>query len=259
MPEYFDTHSHVHFPQFDSDRTEVLARMREKRVATIAVGVGLESSKGAVALAEANSDIWATIGVHPTDTEEGFDPNEYVPLLGSRTVAVGECGFDYYRTPKEDVYDRQREVFEAQIAFALEHDLPLMLHVRPSQGTQDAHEDALALLEAIEDPRLRGNAHFFTGSLKIAERYWALGFSTAFPGVITFASEYEDVVRAAPSHLILSETDAPYAAPVPHRGSRCEPVYVLDTVRAMARIRGEDEEEFKKRLVSNAFRVFGIA
>lgn len=261
MPEYFDTHSHLQLSQFDIDRDEVLARMREKGVFTIAVGVGLETSKEATALANENQDIWATIGVHPTDTDEGFDPAAYEKLLSPRVVGIGECGFDYFRTPKAEVFEKQKQVFEAQVEFALAHDLPLMLHVRPSKGTQDAHEDALAILEAKYKEvgnKLRGNAHFFTGSLESARRYWAMGFSTAFPGVVTFAPEYEEIVRACPPELILSETDAPYASPVPHRGERCEPVYVADTVAALARIRGEDEETLKKRLVSNANRVFGI-
>ena len=262
MPDYFDTHSHLQLSQFDTDRDAVLARMREKVVYTIAVGVGLETSKGAVALASTHGDIWATIGVHPTDTDEGFDPTAYEELLGPRVVGIGECGLDYYRTPKADVYQRQKEVFEAQIDFALAHDLPLMLHIRPSKGTQDAHEDALSILEAKYKEvgnKLRGNAHFFTGSLESAKRYWAMGFSTAFPGVITFAPEYADVVRACPPELILSETDAPYASPVPHRGERCEPAFVVDTVAALAQIRGEDLEMIKKRLISNANRIFGVS
>lgn len=261
MPEYFDTHSHVHFPEFDADRDAVLSRMREKNVWTIAVGVGLETSKGAVEIAGSNADIWATIGVHPTDTDEGFNGEEYEKLLTERVVAIGECGLDYYRTPREGIFERQKEVFEAQIAFAAEHNLPLMLHVRPSKGSDDAHDDALKLLLAAREKygdAVRGNAHFFTGSLMSAKRYWALGFTTAFPGVITFAKECEEVVREAPGELILSETDAPYASPVPHRGERNQPAYVIDTAEAIARIRGEDLEILKKRLVSNAFRVFGI-
>jgi TatD DNase family protein len=270
MAEYIDTHSHLQLPQFDTDREAVIARMQERGVVTIAVGVGLITSRQAVALAQDYPDVvvGATIGVHPTDTDEGFDAAWYAGLFTHESpgqkrtvVGVGECGFDYFRTPKAEVYEKQKEVFEAQVAFALEHDLPLMLHVRPSKGTQDAHEDALAILEAKYQEvggRLRGNAHFFTGSLESAKRYWALGFSTAFPGVVTFAPEYEEIVRACPPDLILSETDAPYASPVPHRGERCEPVYVADTVKALATIRGEDLEELKKRLISNSVRIFGV-
>lgn len=264
MAEYIDTHSHLHFPQFDEDREEVVARMREHFVVTIAVGVDLETSKGAVALAQQYPDVvvGATIGVHPTDTKEGFEPVDYAPLLASgKVVGVGECGFDFFRTPREEVYERQKEIFGKQIAFAAEHDLPLMLHVRPSKGSDDAHEDALAMLEAARREYgrgMRGNAHFFTGSLAMAQRYWSLGFTTAFPGVITFAKECEEVVRACPPELMLSETDAPYAAPVPHRGGRSEPPFVIDTVAAIATIRGEDQRELKKRLTSNAKRIFGV-
>jgi TatD DNase family protein len=137
-----------------------------------------------------------------------------------------------------------------------------MLHVRPSAGTQNAHEDALDILESIhkrEGDRLRGNTHFFTGSLPIAMRYWDLGFTTAFPGVITFTDEYDEVVKAAPKTMILSETDAPYASPEPHRGRRNEPVYVIETIRRMAELRNEPQEDLERQLVENALRVFNIA
>ena len=270
--EYIDTHSHVAFPQFDADREAVLARMREKGVHTIAVGVDFKTSRAAVALAQLHRDVvvGATIGVHPTDSNEGFEPEHYAGLFATHggstarkvVVGVGECGFDYFRTPKEEVFERQKQIFRAQIAFAVEYDLPLMLHVRPSKGSDDAHIDALELLEdakRIHGEKVRGNAHFFTGSLTMARRYWDLGFTIAFPGVITFAKECERLVKEAPIDMILSETDAPYAAPVPHRGERNEPVFVIDTVAAIAAIRGESLEIVKKRLVANAFRVFKVA
>lgn len=259
---YIDTHSHLNLENFQNDAEEVMARMREADVGTVAVGVGLETSKKAVALAEQYPDVvlGATIGVHPTDTDEDFILAAYEPLLESgHVVAIGECGLDYFRTPRAEAYERQKTVFEAQLAFAIEHDLPLMLHIRPSKGNDDAHDDALALLEPLKKmhgEKVRGTAHFFTGSLASARRYWELGFATSFPGVITFAKECEEVVRAAPSDRMLSETDAPFAAPVPFRGSRCEPTHVIEVVKKIAEIRGEEESAAAQQLIENARRIF---
>lgn len=264
--KYIDTHSHLYFPQYDEDREEVLARMREAQVATIVVGTRLETSEQALQFATEHPDIClgATIGVHPTESAAGFDALEYLPLLGPRVVAVGECGLDYFRRPREDVYEAQLPVFQKQIEFALEHDLPLMLHIRPSQGTNDAHEDTLALLREYKRKHgevLRGTSHFFTSSLDIAKQYWELGFTVSIPGVVTFKKEQHlaALVREAPFGMMLSETDAPYAAPEPHRGRRNEPTYVREVVHKIANIRGEDEQEVAAQLRENAARVFKIA
>lgn len=259
--KYFDTHSHLNFPQYADDRDAVLERMEELGVWTITVGTAWHTSEEATWLAEKHKHIFATIGVHPTDSTENFDGSKYQTLLTPKVVGVGECGFDYFRKAKADVYAHQRMVFEAQIDFAIEHDLPLMLHVRASRGTQDAHEDALALLsdkQKTHGERVRGNAHFFTGSCEIAKHYWDMGFSIAVPGVITFTSDYNDVVREAPPTMLLSETDAPYAAPEPYRGKRNEPSYVVEIVKAIAKIREEKEEEVRDQLFHNACRVFNI-
>jgi len=262
MPEYFDTHSHVHFKQYDEDRYDVLARMREKKVWTIAVGTSFDTSKDAVALSGSERDVvrGATIGIHPTDTSELF--NDFTWELSSQVVGVGECGLDYYRGPRENLYPKQKENFEAQIDFAVKHDLPLMLHIRPSQGTEDAHEDALEILKSFQKThgeKVRGNTHFFTGSAKMAKQYIDIGFTIAFPGVITFAEETQDAVREVPLEMILSETDAPYASPVPHRGTRNEPSYVAEVVHKIAELKNIDTEEVKKALLQNGMRVFGIS
>jgi TatD DNase family protein len=262
MPEYFDTHSHVHFKQFDDDRDEVLARMREKSVWTIAVGTSLETSKEALALAKSESDVVraTTIGIHPT-TLEKFDASVFTELLDENVVGVGECGLDYFRGLRDELYLKQKENFEAQIEFAVKNDLPLMLHIRPSIGTEDAHIDALEIIKNFQKThgeKVRGNTHFFTGTGEVAKQYVDMGFTIAFPGVITFAKETEEAVRAVPLRMILSETDAPYASPVPHRGKRNEPVFVVDTVKKIAEVKGEDLEKVKKTLVYNAIRVFNI-
>jgi len=260
--KHIDTHSHLYEKKFDEDREEVLQRMEEKDVSTIVVGVSLETSKQAVEMAKEHERIvGATIGVHPTDTNEKFNPAEYEQLLSDEVVGIGECGFDYYRTPKEEVYIHQREVFEAQVVFAAENDLPLMLHVRPSQGSEDAHIDALEVLKLHRKTygdAVRGNVHFFTSSKEIAREYLALGFTIAFPGVITFAPELHAVVRDVPLDMMLAETDSPYAAPVPHRGARNEPAFVIDTIKAIAEIRGEEFEAVNEQLTANAESLFKL-
>lgn len=259
--KYIDTHSHLDARQFDADRGDVLARMREEGVGTIVVGVTPETSRAAVELAEKEDVVLgATIGAHPTDMKEGLDINELTPLLSSeRVVGVGECGFDYYRTPREEVYVQQREMFEAQVQMAAENDLPLMLHVRPSEGSTDALEDALEVLKIYQKEygnTVRGNVHFYTSTKEIAREYVALGFTIAFPGVITFAPELHEVIRDVPLDMMLAETDAPYAAPVPHRGKRNEPIFVIDTIKAIADIRGENFEHVAEQLTKNAKTVF---
>jgi len=260
---YIDTHSHIYFDAYKDDVSEVLSRMREEETGTIVIGTSLETSKDAVAFAKAHPEevLGATIGLHPNSAEEGFDPALYTPLIDEGVMlGVGECGLDFFRSNPLETFDKQQEVFEAQVDFALQHDLPLMLHVRPSAGSDDAHEECLKVLEQKQKEhgeKLRGNCHFFTGSLKMAKRYWALGFTTAFPGVITFAKELEEVVASAPLNLILGETDSPYATPVPFRGERNEPIHVKEIYKKVAEIQNKDEEEVRVALTENALRVFG--
>ncbi|MBX2866584.1 TatD family hydrolase [Candidatus Kaiserbacteria bacterium] len=256
--KYIDTHSHIYFDEYKEDLDEVLTRMREEETGTIVIGTKIDTSTDAVAFAKAHSDVvlGATIGLHPNSADEGFDPEAYEPLLKEGVVlGVGECGLDFFRSNPLEIFEKQQEVFEAQVDFALQHDLPLMLHVRPSAGSDDAHEEALKVLETKKG--VRGNCHFFTGSLAMAERYWDLGFTTAFPGVITFAKELEEVVEKAPLDLILGETDSPYATPVPFRGERNEPVRVKEVYKKIAEIKNLDAEEVREVLTQNAERVFG--
>ncbi len=256
--KYIDTHSHVYEKKFDEDREEVFDRMKDEDVGTIVVGTCLETSKKALE-SVGGVVLGATIGVHPTDTEEVFDPKEYSELLSDKVVGIGECGFAYFRTPRECVYTRQREVFEAQVRFAAENDLPLMLHIRPSEGSTDAHKDALEVIDLYQKEygdTVRGNVHFYTSTKEIAREYVSRGFTIAFPGVITFVPELHEVVRDVPLDMMLGETDAPYASPVPHRGKRNEPIFVLDVMRSIAEIRGEDFDTVALQLRENARNMF---
>lgn len=270
--KYFDAHSHVSFSDFDADRDAVLERMKEKEVGTLTVGVDLESSKKAIEFSEGKDDFYATIGLHPNDTPtESFDSSIYGTMVSHpKVVGVGECGLDYFRVPafasasaggQAEEKRRQLAEFERQMQFAIQHNKPLMIHCRPSKGTMDAYEDLLVILEseqASAGERLRGNSHFFVGNVDIAKRFWELGFTTSFTGVLTFTHDYDEVVKAAPLDMLLTETDCPYATPAPHRGTRNEPSYVTYVVDAIAQIRGSDHETVRAQILENARRVFAI-
>lgn len=258
-PDYFDIHCHIDDEKYDVDRDEVVRHLKDSNTWATTIGTDLESSRRAVEIAEQNEGIFACIGVHPRDkASEIFDEKSFEKLVQSpKTVAVGECGLDYFRLEGDlnSEKRRQKDLFEKQIKFALNYKKPLMLHCR------DAYEDSLDILETYAKEygeRLRGNAHFFAGSLDIARRLFSIGFSISFTGVITFARDYDEVIRYAPIDKILSETDAPYVAPIPFRGKRNEPSYVSYVADMLAMIRGEDAITFRKQLVNNATRLFGL-
>jgi TatD DNase family protein len=269
LPQFFDIHAHVNDSIFDQDRNAVFSRMQEKGVWAIQVGTDLKSSQQVAMMASFVEDgIYASIGIHPIDERnEIFREPFFAEIAKSRNVvAVGECGLDYSRLA--DVKDiavekeRQRELFERQVDFALAQNLPLMLHVRDSdKKLADAPRDILSILTAKKKTAgdgLRGNVHFFSQTIDIAREYFALDFTISFTGVITFSHEYDEVVRLAPLDRIMSETDCPYVTPVPHRGKRNEPIFVEEIVKKNAEIRGEDFETVRKALVQNALRTFSI-
>ena len=261
--EIIDTHSHFNLEQFAADTPESIVRMEDAGVGTICIGVDLDTSQKAVALATKNESIWAIVGQHPTEWEKPFDIDAFEKLVGdARVVGIGECGLDYYRETErsENAKDMQKFLFMQQIEIAHEMNLPLMLHIRPQQGSMDAYEDALKILENHKTiyPDLRGTAHFFVGNTEIAKRFLDLGFYISFSGVITIFPEYEEVVRFVPLDRILPETDAPFAAPVPYRGKRNEPAYVIEVVKKIAELKNLSFDETKAVLLQNTKTLFTI-
>ncbi len=259
---YIDIHSHLYFKDFDSDREEVILRMKEQGIATISIGTGVETSRQSVDLAHAHSNVFACVGMHPGDVVDAVVPPEIDELaFDPKVVAIGECGFDYFRLEgdSEEIKKSQKKVFEHQIELALKVDKPLMLHCRSSKGSQDAYHDTLDILESYHKEQgaaLSGNAHFFAGDMDVLKRFLDIGFTVSFTGVLTFTHDYDDLVRYTPLESLHAETDAPFVAPQPHRGTRNSPEYVPYVVKALARIREEDEELVKKTLISNANRLF---
>ncbi|MDO8575002.1 MAG: TatD family hydrolase [bacterium] len=262
----FDSHCHLHFSQFDNDREEIINRLKEAGIKVINVGTDLEDSKKAVELSKEYPDfMWASIGLHPNDNlEENFDIDKYRELAEfENVVAIGECGLDYFRIMNNElgIKEKQEKLFRAQLDLASELNKPLILHCRPSIGTQDAYEDVLHILNSyfiIHNSNLNGVAHFFAGSKETAEKFLDLGFYISFAGPITFAPEYREVVEFVPVDRILIETDAPFAAPAPHRGRRNEPTYVEFVARKIAEWKRLSFEEVAEKTAENAQKLFNI-
>lgn len=268
--KYFDAHTHVNFVAYREDREEVILRAKEAGVGMNVVGTQRDTSADAVMLAEKYDNVYATIGLHPIHTAksyhdtkelgeggkeftsrgEQFDAAAYEVLARSpRVIAIGECGLDYYRVDP-NTKDLQTRVFIEHIEIANKLGKPLMLHIR------NAYDDALEILKA--HAKVRGDTHFFAGDWETAKKFIDLGFTLSFTGVLTFTHDYDEVVKNAPFDMLLSETDAPYVTPVPHRGKRNEPVYVKEVVKAIAAIRGEEEEKVRSQLIENTKRVFSV-
>lgn len=283
MFKYIDIHSHVNFAAFNADRDEVLRRALDAGVAVINVGTQKDTSQAAVTLAEKyEKGIYAIIGVHPIHTsksfhdtkelgDEGkeftsrgevFDSVFYKSLASHpRVVGIGECGLDYYRIENNELRIKQEETFKAQIELAIEIKKPLMLHIRNGSG-RSAYNDAFSILSSYSTSHRsvpKGNLHFFAGSIEEAKPFLEMGYTFSFTGVVTFAKEYADILRFLPLDRILSETDCPYVAPAPYRGKRNEPLYVAEVVKAIARIKGEDEEVVRIQIIKNAEHLFGIS
>lgn len=268
--KYFDAHTHTNFVAYDEDREATILRAKDAGVAMNIVGTQLDTSRAAVALAEKYDNVFATIGLHPIHTSksyhdakelgeggkeftsrgEMFDASAYEALgRNPRVIAIGECGLDYYRA-EADTKEVQAKAFIEQIELANQLGKPLMLHIR------NAYDDALEILKA--HAKVKGDVHFFAGDWETAKKYLDFGFTLSFTGVITFTHDYDEVVKNAPLDMLLSETDAPYVTPEPHRGKRNEPAYVEHVVRRLAEIRGEDFEMVREQIMANCKRVFAL-
>lgn len=254
-----DTHAHVHDPAFGEDRVATLVRARDAGVdAIVTVGCDVEDSRRACETAEAHG-LAATIGVHPHEAEDA--PADLAAALdalreryGERIVAVGETGLDYHydHSPR----DVQRRVLVEQLRYARQRALPLVFHQR------EAHDDFVAALRAGYDPATqRGIVHCFTGDAREAELFTGeFGLVLGIGGVVTFksAGALRDAVRAVGLDRIVLETDAPYLAPVPHRGKRNEPAFVAETARALAVLFDVDVATVVARTDATAARIFGL-
>jgi len=246
----FDSHCHLHFPQFDADREAVLARMQEKDMGAVLIGTDLETSKAALELAKQHDFLWASVGLHPTHTGD-FDISKFRELADDpKVVAIGECGLDYFRSEKSE---GQKERFETQIALAQKLNKALVVHCR------EAHDDCLSVLQNTAIAQgVPVVMHFFTGSGELAQKYLELGCYLSFPGPVTYTDMYDDSIRICPLDRMLIETDAPFAAPVPYRGKRNEPAYVEHVAAKIAAVKGVSVEEAVEATVKNVQTVFKL-
>lgn len=268
--QYVDNHAHLNFNSFSDDLDEVVKRAKDAGIIVINVGTQRDTSKRAVEIAEQYDNCYAIVGLHPVHTSKShhdeqeigvggqeftsrgeiFDYEYYKELaLHPKVVGIGECGLDYYRL-EGDTKAVQRRVFEDHIRLSIETGKPLMLHVR------EAYEDALDILK--QNYGVRGDAHFFAGDVSTAKQFLDLGFTLSFTGAITYGSNYKGVIEFTPLDRILSETDCPYVAPVPHRGKRNEPAYVVEVVKKIAEIKGVPFDEVSAQLLANSKRLFNI-
>jgi TatD DNase family protein len=279
--KYIDTHAHMNFHIYEQDIHDVITRTLNNDVAVINIGTQQSTSKQTVFLANKHDHLYAIIGLHPIHTTETlhdtqelgnnaqeftsraevFDTDFYKNLAQSslKVVGIGECGLDYYRINSE-TKSIQEIAFRKQIELALELDLPLMLHVRPSQDSFDAYYDVLDILREYKknNQQLRGQTHFFAGTPQIAQEFMTLGFYISFTGVITFAKMYTELVASVPLDMILSETDAPYVTPVPFRGQRNEPIHVREIVKKIAEIKKIDEQKVADTIKENVKKLYGF-
>lgn len=260
----------MHDSVFGDTIDTILSSLAERGGATITIGTDIAETQKAQALAHRFSHVYFCAGIHPVDTHmNDFDQNIFESLVSDpKCVGVGECGLDYFHPASHDwesgekeEKERQEKLFRTQIEIALKHDLPLMIHGRPSKNTYDAYEDILEILTEYKKnhgKKLRGNVHFFVGTKDIAKRFIELDFTLSFTGVITFTQAYDDVISHIPTTHIQAETDAPWVAPVPFRGKTNDSEKVLFVIEKIAHIKGVSVEEMKHTLRVNAERVFGI-
>lgn len=220
----------------------------------VTIGCDVDNSRRALGLAATHHDVFASVGVHPHEAEkvgDAFVDDLRILSAHARCVAIGECGLDYYydHSPRE----KQQEVFAAQIQLAVELRKPLVVHVR------DAWDDCLALLRAEQASLCGGIIHCFSGSWDFAASCLDLGFYLSIPGIVTFKNPgaLVEVIERMPFERMLVETDSPYLAPVPHRGKRNEPAYVVEVARRIAEIKGCAYDDVVKQTGQNAKTLFG--
>jgi TatD DNase family protein len=257
---YIDSHAHIESSDFDPDRDEVIRRARAAGVEIIVcVGngeVAADSHSAALRVASEHPFIYTTVGVHPHEARLFDDElSRRLEDMAShpKVIAWGEIGLDYHydNSPR----DTQRAAFRRQLQMARGRNLPVVIH------TREAEADTLAILEQEwEGEGLPGIIHCFTGTRSFAEEAVRLGFYISFSGVVTFkkSEDLRETARSLPIDRLLIETDSPFLAPVPHRGRRNEPAYVVETARAIAEARGVSREEIGRATSANFKRIFRL-
>jgi TatD DNase family protein len=262
---FVDSHAHLEMKQFDADRAAVLARAKDagvEAILAIGSGTGPGSLDCAIQLAGQHESIYATIGIHPHEAELAGDGDfDEMAQLAKRpkVIAWGEIGLDYFydHSPREV----QQQVFVKQLRLAQAARLPIVIHCRPSDGSEDAWEECLGLLrEHWAASALGGILHCFTGTPAHAKQALDMGFMISFAGNLTFpkAQQIREAAKQVPLDRMLIETDSPFLAPVPHRGKRNEPSFVMETARRLGELRGLSAQAVGFETAKNFYRFFSL-
>ena len=250
-----DSHCHLNYEGLVERQAEVLENARERGISGfLNISTRQREWDEIIALAEQESDVWASVGVHPHEADNHPDLGAKALVETAdhpRVIAIGECGLDYYYDKSDR--DAQRERFQAHIEAARETGLPLVIH------TRDAEADTAEILtNAVREGGVTGVLHCFTGSAELARKGLDLGFYVSLSGIVTFknAQDLQETAKWLPADQMLVETDAPFLAPVPHRGQKCEPAFVADTATFVAGLRGEDPDQLAETTTANFFKLF---
>ncbi|MBI4588070.1 MAG: TatD family hydrolase [Candidatus Rokubacteria bacterium] len=253
----FDTHAHLHFPEFAADLPAVIQRARAAGVRwMLTIGTNLETSRAAVALADQESDLYAAIGIHPHDASEAnevaVDELQRVAESSPRVVAIGEMGLDFFRnlSPR----DVQVEVFRRQLALARRLGKPALIHCR------EAHPETLEILRVEGVREVGGIMHCFSGDAAVARQCLDLGLFLSLAGPVTYPSarKLAEVAKLVPQDRLVVETDCPFLPPQPYRGKRNEPAYLAITAARVAELKGVPVEELGPLMATNALTLLGI-
>ena len=249
-PDLFDTHAHLHFPEFADDLDAVLERARAAGVRRIlTIGTDVPTSRAAAALAFREPNVWAAVGIHPHEAADADEAalTEIERLAGGpRVVAIGETGLDFFRNlaPRE----AQERALRSQLALARRTRKPVLIHCR------DAHEETLSILGAADVSEHGGIMHCFSGDVGIARRCLDLGLLLSLAGPVTYPKPgaLPEVAKFVPADRLVVETDCPFLPPQPYRGKRNEPAYLAITAARVAELRGEPLADLAARMSENA-------
>jgi TatD DNase family protein len=253
-----DSHCHLEYKGLVEDQAAVLTRARDAGVGGfLSISTREREWAQVVATAEREHDVWASVGIHPHEADGHADMGEAALLEAAahpRVIAIGETGLDYYYDHSER--ETQRALFRRHISVARATGLPLVVH------TRDAEEDTLAILaDEMERGAYPALIHCFTASAPFARAVLDLGLTISLSGIVTFknARDLQEIAMQVPEDRLLVETDAPFLAPVPHRGQVCEPAFTADTARFVAGLRGIDPGLLAEQTTRNFFNLFGKA
>jgi len=262
---FVDSHAHLDGKEFDSDREQVIARAQESGVRTMVAignGDGPPALDAGIRLAEKYPFMYATIGIHPHEarlaSEHAYSEMERLARY-PKIIAWGEIGLDYYYDHSQR--ETQKQVFTRQMELAAAAKLPIVIHCRPSDGSDNAWEDCLDLIRDQWAPKgFGGIFHCFTGNLTHAQRALDMGFMISFAGNLTFPKAQQIRVAALeiPLDRVLIETDSPYLAPIPHRGKRNEPSFVKETARKLGELRELSMDVVGEQTSRNFYKFFKL-